>query len=293
MEWTTGRSTLLLCPYGQLFERTVRGHSKNIIRGKFEQFKCFCTDMGIEDLTQSMSSSTMQGTTAKRALSRKLATSGNVLECINNQTDNVHSTTSENQKNIGDFWYAAFVQSNCEAIVADQIRGIEEGFESWVGTRDEKVKNSRGKWVMRTQVILHTYVFFRLPSKYNARKLKYAPLLEVKKLSKVYGLVMEPNRPQGEWEGAHIPNRQLERLKFMLDLSDNPVDIETRPRYLKGDLVRVIRGNLTGLEGTVCRDDDGKTRIYITIDGIGHAKTEIARNDVEYISRRRGRPYKE
>lgn len=209
------------------------------------------------------------------------------------QENSTNPSDTENQKNKENFWYAALVQSNCEVIVANQIKRIDDDYESWVASREESVKNSRGKVEIKTIVLLHSYVFFRLPPKYTERKYKYGPMLEVKKLSKVRGLVMDPNRPSGEWEGAHIPDKQIERLKYMLELSDNPVDIETHPLYLKSDLVRVIRGRLINLEGTVCRDDDGKTRLFITLDNIGYAKTEISRNDVEYIRRRRGRPYKE
>lgn len=185
------------------------------------------------------------------------------------------------------------VRVKCEQLVAKQISSNHEELDVWVASRQEMRYDSKNrKDRMVDVVLLPAYVFFRFP-KGAQRKTKYEPLLAIRKLNNVYQLVMEPNHEYGEWEGAHIPAAQIERLKFVLEMSDKPVDIYTEERYVKGDTVRVVRGSLRGLEGTISRDDDGRDRIYIAIDKIGYAATEISRMDVELIRRRPGRPRKE
>ena len=49
---------------------------------------------------------------------------------------------------------------------------------------------------------------------------------------------------------AIISDAEIERLKFMLGQSDVPIEI-TKNTFKTGDKVRVIRGNLAGLEGEV------------------------------------------
>lgn len=190
------------------------------------------------------------------------------------------------------FWYAALVQSKCENIVAKQISAMSSSLDVWVASRkEERQGNMQGKKRIIDVVCLPTYVFFRFPLG-TPRNLKYSHILEIKKLTKCYRLVQSPGHAYGEWEGAHIPDEQIERLKFVLGMSQNPVCMH-RHIYEKGDKVRVMRGCLIGLEGTISRDDDGKDRIYIEIDKIGYASTEISRMDVEYIRRKPGRPRKQ
>lgn len=196
--------------------------------------------------------------------------------------------------NYEDFWYAARVQHSCENIVKSQIDQIhDKKLDTWVASVLEWHNQSRSKEKKCVEhVLLPTFVFFRFPIG-TKRDFKYEPLLEIKKLSKVFRLVMQPDHAYGEWEGAHIPNKEIERMKFMLQMSDTPIDIDTKDTaYVKGDKVRVIRGSLQGLEGTIKYDDKGGDRIYITIEGICNASTTISRNDVEYIRRRPGRPRK-
>lgn len=201
----------------------------------------------------------------------------------------------EQENNYEDFWYAACVQHSCERIAESQIANIkvnEEKLNTWVAAVNEIHTLSRGKTKCVEHVLLPSFVFFRFPAK-TSRDLKYDPILEVKKLTKVHHLVMSPDRQYGEWEGAHIPNIQIERMKFMLRMSDTPVDVDTKDTaYVVGNKVRIIRGSLQGLEGTIKYDDKGGDRIYITIEGICNVSTTISRLDVEYIRRRPGRPRK-
>ncbi len=66
---------------------------------------------------------------------------------------------------------------------------------------------------------------------------------------------------------AVVPNEQIERLRFMLGDENSTVNIE--PLNLKtGDKVRVIRGNLRGLEGNVYLKSNGNSYVVIRLESL-------------------------
>ena len=70
-------------------------------------------------------------------------------------------------------------------------------------------------------------------------------------------------------------------LRFMLGRSDSPVTFTGE--YVKGRKVKVIRGNLRGLEGEIIALPDGSSELVILIDALGCAKVHINPIDVECI----------
>ena len=62
----------------------------------------------------------------------------------------------------------------------------------------------------------------------------------------------------GEHTPAVIPDEQMERFKFMLDYSDEAVEMCTAP-LAPGELIRVVKGPLKGLEGELV-EMDGKAK---------------------------------
>ena len=81
---------------------------------------------------------------------------------------------------------------------------------------------------------------------------------------------------------AIVPNEQIERLRFMLGDENSTVNIE--PLNLKtGDKVRVIRGNLRGLEGNVYQNSNGNSYIVIRLDNLCCASVKVSLKDVTLI----------
>lgn len=68
----------------------------------------------------------------------------------------------------------------------------------------------------------------------------------------------------------------------MLSESDEPVEF-VQDTFNVSDQVRVVRGNLVGLEGVVHRASDGQTYIVIAIDLLGGAKVSVKSSDLEAI----------
>jgi transcription antitermination factor NusG len=81
---------------------------------------------------------------------------------------------------------------------------------------------------------------------------------------------------------AVVPNEQLNRLKFMLYQSDNPVTIEPTPPKL-GDRVVVVRGKLKGLEGNIIWCDEGQSYIVVLLDIFGCAKLKVNIIDTKVV----------
>lgn len=95
-------------------------------------------------------------------------------------------------------------------------------------------------------------------------------------------LIIKIMTQPGQRVPAIIPDEQIDRLKFMLEESENPIEFE--PIVFKtSDKVKVVRGNLKGLEGQVVRTSEGKTKLVISIDFLGGASVEINPNNIQLI----------
>lgn len=105
-------------------------------------------------------------------------------------------------------------------------------------------------------------------------------ILEVKKHPLINSVLTLPGRK----DTAHIPTKQIDMLKFMLSESNEPVEFVQGP-FKVSDQVRVVRGNLVGLEGVVQRASDGQTYIVIAIDLLGGAKVTVKHSDIEAVHR--------
>lgn len=82
---------------------------------------------------------------------------------------------------------------------------------------------------------------------------------------------------------AHIPNNQIEKLKFMLGQSEVPVSFEQG--YFKSDeIVEIVRGSLKGLIGQVKAVKDDMTEVWISIDLLGGAIMKINSTELEHKS---------
>ncbi len=79
---------------------------------------------------------------------------------------------------------------------------------------------------------------------------------------------------------AKITDTEISRLKFMLGQSDIPV-VLTSCEYRKGDRVRVIRGGLAGLEGTVTNLKSSKSELMVELGVLGCATLSIETVNLE------------
>lgn len=85
----------------------------------------------------------------------------------------------------------------------------------------------------------------------------------------------------GEHAPAVIPDEQMERFKFMLDYSEDAVEICAAPLE-KGEWVRVVKGPLTGFEGELV-EMNGKAKVVVRLDMLGCAGVDMPVGFVEKV----------
>ena len=85
----------------------------------------------------------------------------------------------------------------------------------------------------------------------------------------------------GESTPAIVPEAQMEKFKFMLDYSEETVNISDTP-LRPGETIRVIKGPLRGLEGELVTLN-GKTKIAVRLDMLGCASVDMPIGFVERI----------
>jgi len=163
-------------------------------------------------------------------------------------------------------WYAALVQTNCERSTATKLEGLS--YEVYVAVQEEMHRwSDRMKKIQR--LVIPNIIFV---------KTRPERLEELRRYTFIRGILANP----GEKQPAAIPERQITSLQFMLGQTDSPVYMENNVRSLKlGDQIRVIRGSLKGMEGTIYRVREGDLHIGVHIKNLGFAHVNINANDLE------------
>ncbi len=177
-------------------------------------------------------------------------------------------TVTDDREARSEVWVAILVQTHCERRVAEQLAGLS--FDTFVAQQEELHRwSDRMKKVQR--IVIPNIVFVRTcPGRFD----------ELKRYSFVRGIMSNP----GVRQPAVIPTNQMEMLRFMLGQSDTPVTLDNTIRQIRlGGNVRVLRGTLRGLEGTVCRYREGDVHVGVNIPILGYAHIRISVNDIEEI----------
>ncbi len=171
-------------------------------------------------------------------------------------------------------WFVAVVKNNTELQCQERLGKL--GHEAYVPAQEWINVGASGRRRKATKMLL------------PAKLLMHVTESERKKIVNLpYILRYMTDRAKGvDKFGRHplavIPDEQIELLKFMLGQSEAEVTISPM-EIRQGDKVRVVRGNLQGLEGIVYSDTDGHTKLQILIDYLGAASLEISPTDLEII----------
>lgn len=168
-------------------------------------------------------------------------------------------------------WYAACVRMNCEKRFQTDIEEFfkKEGhpLETWIAVQKQIRLNSRGKRVVREIVVLSTFVFVRV---------RKAHLNAIRFRSDVYRMLSEP----GTNVPYVIPDKQIEDVRRVIDSGAAEILNHT---IVKGDKVRVIDGELTGVVAYVQRVQRKTVVIACEIRNVIGAAIEISRDQIEYF----------
>jgi transcription antitermination factor NusG len=164
-------------------------------------------------------------------------------------------------------WYAARTQMNCERKAEKEFKGI--AIETYLPTQEEIHQwSDRKKKVQRMVIPMVLFVKMNSADANNVHRTPY-----------FYGFI---GNNRHDTKPAPIPDKDIETLRFMLLHSDSPVSIETMPIKL-GDKVRVIRGQLQGLEGNILSMTKSHSEIVINLNILGCAKVTLLSANIQII----------
>ena len=168
-------------------------------------------------------------------------------------------------------WYIAMVKNNTEKSSSMKLRAL--GYEVFVPVLKEIRLWQDGRKKKHDRILLPGLVLICL-TETQRKEVVTLPYIN-KFMVNHAGAVNSYNRHPI----AVVPNEQIERLKFMLGDENSTVNIE--PLNLKiGDKVRVIRGNLSGLEGNVYQNSSGSSYVVIRLENLCCASVNVSLKDV-------------
>lgn len=174
-------------------------------------------------------------------------------------------------------WYVAIVNHGMERICCNKL--VENGFESYVPSQTMVRRYSNGRKKKVASLVLPAKVFVRATEQERLKQVATFPLV-----NRFLADRARKASPGAASPAAIIPDEEMRMFRIMLEQDDYPVGLESAQSIFSiGDRVRVSRGKLAGLEGTVRQAEDGKRFLYISLSILGAARVEIDRADVVLI----------
>lgn len=160
-------------------------------------------------------------------------------------------------------WYVAYVRLFHERKTAEKLADM--GIESFVPVREEIHQwSQRKKKVMC--VLIPQMIFIHATQKERMEALTLASISHY--------LVL-----RGEHTPAVIPDKQMEQFMFMVDYSEETIEMFNSPLE-PGQSIRVIKGPLAGLEGELM-EIEGKSKVVVRLEILGCAGVDMPAGYVE------------
>ena len=162
-------------------------------------------------------------------------------------------------------WYVAYVRLFHERKTAEKLAAM--GIESFVPVREEIPQwSQRKKKVMR--VLIPQMIFIHATPKERLEALTLASISHYMVL-------------RGEHTPAVIPDRQMQQFMFMVDYSEESIEMYNSPLQ-PGQSIKVIKGPLAGMEGELM-EIEGKSKVIVRLDLLGCAGVDMPIGFVEAI----------
>lgn len=163
-------------------------------------------------------------------------------------------------------WYVAIVKHNTEKSCSVSLARML--IHNYVPTQTEYRIRKDGRKVKVDRVVIPSTIFIKCTEQ-ERREIVKLPFINRFMTDKAGTLPDSTHKPL-----AVIPEYQLERLKFMLNQSNIPVEF-VATKFKLGDKVRIIRGDLAGLEGIVMDMKNVKSEFLVYISIFGYARLII------------------
>jgi len=173
-------------------------------------------------------------------------------------------------------WYVAFVGPNAEKQCRDRL--LRLGYEAYAATQEEVHHWKNGKH-KKVEVVVITQLLFIHCTPEERKQIVTLPYIR----SFLVNKAAKPNQ-FGVRPVTTIPDRQMQMLQFMLYKAEGPVQFVSAP-VVVGDTIRIIRGEMKGLEGEVVELKGSDERyLGIRLSLLGCALLHISLSDVEKIA---------
>ena len=168
------------------------------------------------------------------------------------------------------FWIAAYTRPKSERKAANDIAKDPHTNISTYAPTQKKIKQWSDRKKEVETVVIPMIIFAEVSGDEDILTVKRHPLI-----IKVLSL-------PGHREAAHIPYEQIERLRFMLNKSEDAVEF-VEGDFKKYDRVKVVKGKLAGLEGVVQRTSEREAFIVVNIDILGGARVSVDPSELEIL----------
>ena len=175
------------------------------------------------------------------------------------------------------YWFVAIVNHNSEKQSSEKL--LKMGVVNYLPTQKEIRVWRNGRKSKVDRIVIPSTIFIYCTEQ-RRKEIVGLPFIFRFMTNKAGSTKDSMNKPL-----AIIPDNEIERLKFMLGQSDIPVEITEKP-FKAGDKVRVVRGNLAGLEGEVMDLKESKSELIVALDFFGCAKLSIDTVNLEIINNR-------
>lgn len=160
-------------------------------------------------------------------------------------------------------WHAVYTASRAEKKVKERLD--ELGIENFL-----PVQTLVRQWKYRKQKVTVPVIAGMIFVRVSRRE--QIPVLQTKG-------VVSFLRLKGESKAAIIPDRQMKDFCFLVDFSEEAVEI-TNENIAIGDRVTVIKGPLAGLKGELVQVK-GSSKIAVQVDVLGYAMVDMPASFVE------------
>ena len=164
-----------------------------------------------------------------------------------------------------DCWYAVCCKPRQESVAEENL--LRQGFHVYL-PRIRIRQRRRGQWLDAVEVLFPRYIFIRLDPLQRSTS-------PVRSTRGVVGLVRFGGQP------AVVPDAIMDALKQREDAASGMHE-DQRPPFSAGEVVKIIDGPLSGMEG-VFTQQDGEKRVIVLLELLG--KANKVRVDRDWIAK--------
>lgn len=165
------------------------------------------------------------------------------------------------------YWHAVLTASRAEKKVRDRL--VEQGIECYL-----PVQTVVRQWTYRKSrvvvPVIAGMVFVRVMRQVQVKVLQTKGVVSFLRL-------------RGGIGPAVIPDRQMKEFRFLLDFSEEAVEM-VNENIEAGDLIQVVKGPLKGLEGELVKFR-GVAKVAVRIEMLGCALVDIPASFVERLNK--------